>query len=1508
MVTTSAGANTPLAKILVVDDEPELRSVLVKSLQKHGYEVAGAGSGHDALTRLRERDFDLLLTDLMMPEMDGIALLKAALEIDPHLIGIMLTGRGTIQTAVDAMQVGAFDYVLKPFRLQNLLPVLTRALNTRQLRLENLQLRETVAIHELSQTIAFTLDPQTVMSKLTEAALLQSEADEVSVLLPTADGKEFYVAAARGEHTARLLGERIPFDRGIASWVARERKAVILNGEVKDDRFEALWPRPAISSSVSVPMVVANKLIGVLNLNVINRHRPFALGQMKALSILAGTAAAALESASLYTQVRTTEEKYRAIFENATEGLFQTTAGGRLLTANPALARILGYDSPEDMIAIVTDLASQIYVNPEDRVDASRLQEESGVLLGFEMEAYRKDREKIWVSVNRRAVRNPDGALLYFEGSVEDITARRQVEEEKRKIRQQYESLVHTIDGIVWELDVNTLTFTFISKQSEKILGYTPEQWVNDPSFWENHLHPDDRAWALEFCRVALTKREDHEFDYRMIAADGHTVWLRDIVVVDKTNREHPLLRGVMVDITERKRVEEALTESERRKDAILKSALDCVITIDHEGKIVDFNPAAERQFGYTSEHAMGKKMQDLIVPPSLRASHKVGFARYLATGSSSMLGTRIETAAMRSDGSEFPIELTVTAIGKLPRPMFTAFLRDLTERNRAEAELRKSEERYRDLVENAHDLIYEHDLKGRYTATNKAGERMTGYSLEESLELNLAQTVAPECLEKAKEMLQRKLAGESVTAYELVILGKDGHRVPVEVNTRLVLKDGVPVGVQGIARDITERKRVEETQARRADHALFRADVSAALTMGNAPLKATLEACADAMVHHLDAAFARIWTLNPEEAMLELQASAGMYTHIDGPHSRVPVGSFKIGKIAEERAPHITNEVQTDPRVGDKEWARREGMVAFAGYPLLLENRVLGVMAMFAREQLAEDTLDALAAVSDLISQGIERRRTEEELRENEERYRMLFDSNPQPMWVYDLETLAFLAVNGSAVRHYGYSQEEFLGMTIEDIRPAAEIPSLHASLADSLEEVGLPRAWRHVKKDGTLIEVEITSHLLVFDGRRAELILAHDITERQRLEAALLASQAQLRQSQKLEAIGQLAGGVAHDFNNLLTAINGYSALALRRLGDDHPIASYLEEIKKAGDRAANLTRQLLAFGRKQLLQPLSLNLNDIVLDMNKMLKRLIGENIDLVAKLNPSLKQIKADPGQVEQVLVNLVVNARDAMPRGGTLTIETANAQLDGVYASKHVGVIPGSYIMLVVSDTGMGMDQETQARMFEPFFTTKEKGKGTGLGLSTVYGIVRQSGGNVWVYSELNRGTSFKIFLPQIDGEDGVNGDSVSVSGTARGSETVLLVEDEDMVRNLATEILKDSGYTVLEASGGEEAIGLCREHREPIHLLITDVVMPRMSGKDVAQQLQMIHPETKVLFMSGYTDEAIVHHGIVDADIAFIQKPFSENALALKIREVLDSEMPPGGLGEIPPKGFSLLA
>jgi len=419
-------------------------------------------------------------------------------------------------------------------------------------------------------------------------------------------------------------------------------------------------------------------------------------------------------------------------------------------------------------------------------------------------------------------------------------------------------------------------------------------------------------------------------------------------------------------------------------------------------------------------------------------------------------------------------------------------------------------------------------------------------------------------------------------------------------------------------------------------------------------------------------------------------------------------------------------------------------------------------------------------------------------------------------------------------------------------------------------------------IAKDGHRVAVEANTKLVYQDGVPVGVQgIARDVTERKQLEE-------QLRQSQKMEAIGQLAGGVAHDFNNLLTAINGYSSLALQRLEDDHPIKPYIEEVKKAGDRAANLTRQLLAFGRKQILQPIALNLNGVVSDMNKMLRRLIGEDIVLTAKLDAGVGKVMVDPGQVEQVLVNLIVNARDAMPRGGNLTIETKNVELDEEYGSKHVGVAPGKYVLLAISDTGEGMTEEVRHRVFEPFFTTKEKGKGTGLGLSTVYGIVKQSGGNVWIYSEPGRGTTFKVYLPQVVSDPRELGEEVAEVAPPGGSETILLVEDEAVVRGLARRILEQAGYSVVEASRGDEALRFCAEHADEVDLLLTDVVMPEMSGKQLADQLKSQYPALRMVFMSGYTDESIVHHGVLDSSVEFIQKPFTPAALVRKVREVLD--------------------
>jgi two-component system, cell cycle sensor histidine kinase and response regulator CckA len=536
----------------------------------------------------------------------------------------------------------------------------------------------------------------------------------------------------------------------------------------------------------------------------------------------------------------------------------------------------------------------------------------------------------------------------------------------------------------------------------------------------------------------------------------------------------------------------------------------------------------------------------------------------------------------------------------------------------------------------------------------------------------------------------------------------------------------------------------------------------------------------------------------------------------------------------------------------------------------------------------VAERTSQLATANCELEKEVAERKLAEEAAHDSEARYRLLFESNPFPMWVYDLETLSFLAINDAAVHSYGYSREEFLAMTIKDIRPAEDVPTLLDNVTKGFAGLNEAGVWRHRKKDGTIIDAEITSYPLHFAGRRAELVLANDITKRKQTEEALRRSEEQLRQAQKMEAVGKLAGGIAHDFNNLVTVINGHTALSMRRLEQDNPLYRKLEVIKEAGERAASLTRQLLAFSRKQILQPKVLDLNHVIFETNKILQRLIGEDIDLFIGLMPDLGKVKADPGQLEQVLMNISVNARDAMPKGGKLTIETHNVDVDEGYASRHLSIRPGRYVMLAVSDTGCGMDAQTKERIFEPFFTTKEVGKGTGLGLSTVYGIVRQSGGNIWVYSEPGRGTTFKIYLPCVDSPAAEFKVSTVETQAQLGTETVLLVEDEEMVREMTKEILQESGYRVIEAKHGQEALLVAEQHHGPIHLMLSDVVMPQMSGRELAEQLTPIRREMKVLYMSGYTDDAIVHHGVLDEGMAFIEKPFTPNALARKLREVLN--------------------
>jgi PAS domain S-box-containing protein len=509
------------------------------------------------------------------------------------------------------------------------------------------------------------------------------------------------------------------------------------------------------------------------------------------------------------------------------------------------------------------------------------------------------------------------------------------------------------------------------------------------------------------------------------------------------------------------------------------------------------------------------------------------------------------------------------------------------------------------------------------------------------------------------------------------------------------------------------------------------------------------------------------------------------------------------------------------------------------------------------------------------------ERKQIDAALRESEERHRILFRRNPLPMFV-----------NDAAVEHYGYTREEFLGMSLRDLWPPEEstkLASVPAAPGSGRSSVG---THRHRKKDGTLIRVEVISDDAWSGGKPARIVLVIDVTDKERAQENLRGAEAQLRQAQKMEAVGRLAGGIAHDFNNVLTVVKSFTEFLLEDLDETDARRADVQEIAKAADRAAGMTRRLLAFSRRQVLQPRPLDLNGVIGGMERMLQRLIGDDVRIMTSLDSALLPIQADPGSIEQVILNLVVNARDAMPNGGTLMIETHNARLDRPDATWSIQ--PGPYAMLSIRDTGHGMDAATLARMFEPFFTTKGTGEGTGLGLAMVYGIIKQSRGHVWVASKPNEGTTFTIYLPQVVAvEQPPVAKPAITSAATGGGETILLVDDEEALRSVARRALVRAGYRVIPAVDGPDALRLYMEHTgTPVALVVTDVVMPGLGGRELVGRLKSMSPSLRVLFVSGYTEEGVRKQGVLQPGTEFLEKPFTPDKLLRKIREILDAPPP----------------
>jgi PAS domain S-box-containing protein len=815
-------------------------------------------------------------------------------------------------------------------------------------------------------------------------------------------------------------------------------------------------------------------------------------------------------------------------------------------------------------------------------------------------------------------------------------------------------------------------------------------------------------------------------------------------------------------------------------------------------------------------------------------------------------------------------------------------------QRRQAEADLRASEERLRLMFEGAATGITVTAPDGRFIYANAAYCATMGYSEAELRAMNFGSITHPDDRAASLAARERLLSGEArVVVFEKRYLRKNGDLVWARASVSLTRDpSGAPLQFVAVTEDISERKRAE---------ALLMGQKRVLEMIGvGAPLPDTLDTLLRLVEDQAPELLGSILLVDRDGARIRHCAAPRLSERfmqaIDG--RPIGEGAGSCGTAAYRRAPVVVEDIATDPLWADyREIAAAEGLRACWSTPIFdAQRQVLGTFALYFREpgRPTPDHLGLIDMVTQTAAIAIGRRREEEALHESRQRLVSIYDTVGDTIFLLAVESdggFRFESVNKRFVAMTGLPMDAVVGKRVDAVIPAISLPLVLGRYRQAVSDKAVVR-WEETSDypAGRLTgEVSVAP---VFDeqGRCTHLVGAvHDATARKRAEERHAQAEEMLRQSQKLDSIGRLAGGVAHDFNNILGVILGYGELMRLQIGEDHPARPRLEQVIQAAERAAGLTRQLLAFSRKQVMQPKRLDLGAVVGDMRHMLERVVGEDLEMAVVPAERLGAVEADPTQMEQVIMNLVVNARDAMPAGGRLTVETANVDFDESYATAHPPALAGRFVMLAVSDTGIGMDADTQARIFEPFFTTKPAGEGTGLGLATVYGIVKQMGGYIWVYSELGHGTAFKVYLPRVDAAPAPEATEAVAAPAPRGHETILVVEDSESLRDLIHELLTEQGYRVLTVTQGEEALALIQEGRHTIDLVLTDVVMPKLGGGDLVKRLRASHPKIRAVYMSGYTSGAISRQGVLEEGAILLEKPFAAETLARTIRLALDA-------------------
>jgi len=1150
--------------------------------------------------------------------------------------------------------------------------------------------------------------------------------------------------------------------------------------------------------------------------------------------------------------IEATDERCGAILSALSEGVVVQDLNGRVEMSNDRAGRILGQAlAPMATVPWMGDNWHAIHEDgspfPGEAHPAMLALRTGQPVSGVVMGVANATGALTWISVNSRPVlrdgkicavvstlleltpQNAAGSAA-LSGPGTGITARKQTEEALRESEARFRAVVeNSYDGIIFADAAGVILYR--SPSYIRLIGYSDDERVGHSGF--ELIHPDDLARVRKNWAALLSQGSaGRAFDFRIRHKDGTWRWLE---VSTENLLDNPNVRAVVVigrDITSRKEAEEALRQSEARFRAIVEASYDGFVFTDSQGVILYRSPSYEQLTGYSNEERVGHGLFELTHPDDLEVLQRA--RADLLEAAAPLAGLRYRFR--HKDGAWRWFECS--AHNLLGNPDVRAILwidRDITNQLQAEGDLRKSEAKFRAIVENSHDGIVFNDANGQIMYRSPSYEQITGYTTEERLGRSGFDLVHPDDVDAARQSWLKVLHGGSGSLpfgnYRL--RRKDGSWTWLESSAQNLLDNPNVQAIVITSREITERKQAEE--ALRQSEARFRAIVE-----------------------------------NSYEGFVFCDRDGGILY-------RSPSFQLIDGYTNEERQGRnaFENLHPDDLERGRQTWKNLLSLPGtYRGLPYRLRHKD-GSWRWI--ESTALNLLDNpnVQAVVITIHDITERKKAEADLRLTNF---VVESASVGILWgkLYG----KFTHVNRRACEMTGYSPEELLGMSVEDLdagRPRNEMEPMISKLREDKHQTFESLHWH---KDGHRFPVEISASLLQFENTEYVVSFVRDITEQKRGESERDRLQNELAQSQKMESIGRLAGGVAHDFNNLLTVINGYSRMALAELRWEDPLRIQLAEINKAGERAAELTKQLLAYSRKQVLQARVLDLNRIVIDMESMLGRLVGEDVELRLKLSRENPLVQADPHQLEQVIMNLAVNAREAMPEGGQLGIETGLVELKGRGLQALPEAVPGRYAVLRVSDTGAGMDEATRQQIFEPFFTTK--GQGTGLGLSMVQGIVAQSAGYIQVESEPGRGTTFEIYLPA-QAEARAEAEKPMTIQALRGRETVLVVEDQADVRDYTVAALKGYGYRAIAAANAGEALIICEQEGARIDLVLTDVVMPHMNGWELVERLAKLRPGIKALYMSGYAEQARA----LGEGTHFIEKPFSPESLARRIRGAL---------------------